>query len=133
MDFCFADTTCSTCLTLLFEKNIGLRPKLGNTYYHIILAKFDVNLCNLSFSVVFFFFFVSSSCVSCCQFSGLFRRFSLPFIHFWTRAEEKQKIRYFRKFPKSNRKIVESGKIGTPKKITFECGILFGINQFKNL
>ena len=28
----------STCLILLFKKKIiGLRPKLGNTYYHIIM------------------------------------------------------------------------------------------------
>jgi hypothetical protein len=35
---CMKFKTGSTCLILLFKFFFGLRPKLGNTYYHIIKA-----------------------------------------------------------------------------------------------
>jgi hypothetical protein len=43
---CFAGTTGSTCLKLMFKKIIGLRPKLGNTYYHIFILVLFLK-CNL--------------------------------------------------------------------------------------
>jgi hypothetical protein len=37
------------------------------------------------------------------------------------------------KVRKQSTDFVERGKIDTPKKIAFECDILLGINEFKNL
>ena len=40
---------------ILFKKIIGLRPKLGNTYYHIISGKFQFDVCKLRVKIMILF------------------------------------------------------------------------------
>ena len=47
---CFAGNTGNTCLILMFKKIIGLRPKLGNTYYHINISRDLLHCWRCSYS-----------------------------------------------------------------------------------